>query len=133
MDKLIKKINKYWMMAFIVLAIAFVGLAIVFINLNVQGGPKFENKLGEQAKVFLVLAGYTVINSIICIYTNMTYGSTKFDKNLWLWAILHTLLGCIPVGILLIIQVVKNIKKHRADCIAYQQGQNLLRIWLESY
>ena len=71
MDRLIKKINKYWMMAFVALAIVFVGLAITFINLNVQGGPNFENKVGEQAKIFLVLAGYTVVNSIICIYTNL--------------------------------------------------------------
>ena len=122
MGSLVKKINKYWMMVFIALAVVFVALAIIFINLNVQGGPKFENKVGQQALVFLVLAAYTVVNSIICIYTNMMYGSSKYDKALWLWAILHTLLGCIPVGIMLIIQVVRNIKKNRQDKIAYQEA-----------
>ena len=122
MDKLIKKINKIWMIIFLVLAIAFVGLAITFINLNVQGGPKFENQVGQQALIFLVLAAYTVINSIICIYTNMMYGSAKYDKMLWLWAILHTILGCIPVGILLIIIVVRNIKQNRLDRIAYKKA-----------
>lgn len=122
MDSLIKKINKYWMMVFIVLAIAFVGLAITFINLNVQGGPSLENKVGGQALLFLVLAAYTVINSIICIYTNMSYGSDKYDKVLWLWAILHTFLGCIPVGIMLIIQVVKKIKQNRLERINFQKA-----------
>ena len=107
------------MMIFLVLAIAFVALAIIFINLNVQGGAKYENQVGQQALLFLVLAGYTVVNSIICIYTNMMYGSPKYDKALWLWAILHTFLGCIPVGIIFIIQVVKQIKQNRLDRIAY--------------
>ena len=89
MGKLIKKINKIWMIVFLALAVAFVGLAIAFINLNVSGNPSFDNKLGKPALVFLILAIYTVVNSIICIYTNMMYGSPKYDKKLWLWAILR--------------------------------------------
>ena len=115
MEKLIKKINKYWMIAFVLLAIASVALAIVFININVNDNPALKGKYSKQALIFLVLAIYTVVNSIICIYTNMSYGSEKFDKKLWLWAILHTLFGCIPVGIILIILVVRNIKQNRID------------------
>ena len=121
MDKLIKKINKIWMMIFLVLAIVFVGLAIAFINLNVSGNPKFDNKLAQPALIFLVLAIYTVVNSIICIYTNMTYGSAKFEKQLWLWALLHTILGCIPVGIMLIKRVIENIKQARIDRQNYKK------------
>ena len=121
MDKLIKKINKIWMYVFLVLAATFVVLAIVFINLNVSDNPKFNNQLGNQALVFLVLAVYTVVNSIICIYTNMMYGDAKFEKKLWLWAILHTFLGCIPVGILLIRRVIAQIKQKREERIAYKQ------------
>ena len=121
MTKNIKKINKIWMLAFLILAVVFVGLAIVFINLNVSGKPAFDNKLGKPALVFLVLALYTVVNSIICIYTNMMYGSPKFDKKIWLWGILHTLLGCIPVGILFIITFVKQIKQHQIDKQNYKK------------
>ena len=109
------------MLAFLILAVVFVGLAIVFINLNVSGKPAFDNKLGKPALVFLVLALYTVVNSIICIYTNMMYGSPKFDKKIWLWGILHTLLGCIPVGILFIITFVKQIKQHQIDKQNYKK------------
>ena len=121
MDKLIKKINKIWMMAFLVLAVVFVGLAIAFINLNVSGNPQFDNKLAKPALIFLVLAIYTVVNSIICIYTNMSYGSAKYEKQLWLWAILHTFLGCIPVGIMLIKRVVENIKQAKIDRQNYKK------------
>ena len=121
MDKLIKKINKIWMMIFLVLAVAFVALAIAFINLNVSGNPQFDNKLAKPALIFLVLAIYTVVNSIICIYTNMSYGSPKFDKQLWLWAILHTVLGCIPVGILFIKKVVENAKQSAIDRQNYKK------------
>ena len=121
MDKLIKKINKIWMMAFLVLAVVFVGLAIAFINLNVSGNPKFDNKLAQPALIFLILAIYTVVNSIICIYTNMSYGSAKYEKQLWLWAILHTFLGCIPVGIMLIKRVVENIKQAKIDRQNYKK------------
>ena len=121
MEKLIKKINKIWMIVFLILAIVFVGLAITFINLNVSGNPKFDNKLATPALIFLVLAIYTVVNSIICIYTNMMYGSPKYDKQLWLWAILHTLLGCIPVGILFIRIVIKQIKQNRIDRLNYKK------------
>ena len=109
------------MMIFLVLAIVFVGLAIAFINLNVSGTPKFDNKLAQPALIFLVLAIYTVVNSIICIYTNMTYGSAKFEKQLWLWALLHTILGCIPVGIMLIKRVIENIKQARIDRQNYKK------------
>ena len=121
MDKLIKKINKIWMFAFLVLAVVFVGLAIAFINLNVSGNPTFDNKLAKPALIFLVLAIYTVVNSIICIYTNMSYGSAKYEKQLWLWALLHTLLGCIPVGIMLIKRVIENIKQARIDRQNYKK------------
>ena len=103
------------MLVFLVLAVVFVGLAIVFINLNVSGNPTFDNKLAKPALIFLVVAIYTVVNSIICIYTNMMYGTSKFDKNLWLWAILHTILGCIPVGIIFISMVAKQIKQNKID------------------
>ena len=109
------------MIVFLILAIVFVGLAITFINLNVSGNPKFDNKLATPALIFLVLAIYTVVNSIICIYTNMMYGSPKYDKQLWLWAILHTLLGCIPVGILFIRIVIKQIKQNRIDRLNYKK------------
>ena len=115
MDKLVKKINKIWMLVMLVCAIAFGVLAIVFINLNVSGNPKFDNKLSQQALIFLILAIYTVVNSIICIYTNMMYGTSKFDKNLWLWAILHTILGCIPVGIIFIKKVIAQIEQNSLD------------------
>ena len=121
MDKLIKKINKIWMFVFLVLAVVFVGLAIAFINLNVSGNPAFDNKLSKPALIFLILAIYTVVNSIICIYTNMTYGSAKFDKQLWLWAILHTFLGCIPVGIMLIKKTIERIKQDRIDRQNYKK------------
>ena len=121
MDKLIKKINKIWMFVFLVLAVVFVGLAIAFINLNVSGNPTFDNKLAKPALIFLVLAIYTVVNSIICIYTNMSYGSAKYEKQLWLWALLHTILGCIPVGIMLIKRVIENIKQARIDRQNYKK------------
>ena len=115
MDKLIKKINKYWMIVFIAFAVVSLGVAIYFININVSDNPAFKGKYSNQALIFLILAIYTVINSIICIYTNMSYGGEKFEKKLWLWAILHTIVGCIPVGIMLIIQVFKNLKQKRID------------------
>ena len=121
MDKLIKKINKIWMMIFLVLAFAYVALAITFINLNVSDNPAFDGKLAQQALIFLVLAIYTVVNSIICIYTNMSYGSAKYEKQLWLWALLHTVLGCIPVGILLIKRVIENIKQAAIDRQNYKK------------
>ena len=115
MEKYVKKINKIWMMVFLAIAIVFVALAIIFINLNVSDNPAFKKQFSQQALIFLVLAIYTVVNSIICIYTNMSYGSDKFMKQLWLWAILHTLLGCLPVGIILIVQVAKQIKQNSID------------------
>ena len=121
MGKLIKKINKVWMLVFLVLAVVFVGLAIAFINLNVSSNPAFNNKLGKPALIFLILAIYTVINSIICIYTNMMFGSPKFDKKLWLWAILHTFLGCIPVGIMFIIVTVRDFKDNLHKKQEYKQ------------
>ena len=121
MGKLIKKINKVWMLVFLVLAVVFVGLAIAFINLNVSSNPAFNNKLGKPALIFLILAIYTVINSIICIYTNMMFGSPKYDKKLWLWAILHTFLGCIPVGIMFIIVTVRDFKDNLHKKQEYKQ------------
>lgn len=121
MGKLIKKINKVWMLVFLVLAVVFVGLAIAFINLNVSSNPAFNNKLGKPALIFLILAIYTVINSIICIYTNMMFGSPKFDKKLWLWAILHTFLGCIPVGIMFIMIVIKDFKANLLERQKYKE------------
>ena len=121
MGKLIKKINKVWMIIFLVLAVAFVGLAIAFINLNVSSNPAFNNKLGKPALIFLILAIYTVINSIICIYTNMMFGSPKYDKKLWLWAILHTFLGCIPVGIMFIMIVIKDFKANLLERQKYKE------------
>ena len=115
MDKYVKKINKIWMIVFIACAIVCVALAIIFINLNVSDNPAFKKQYSNQALIFLVLAIYTVVNSIICIYTNMMHGTPKFDKQLWLWAILHTLLGCLPVGIIFIMQVVRQIKQNRLE------------------
>lgn len=119
MEKHIKKINKIWMIVFIVLAIACAALAIIFLNLNVSKNINLKQHFSTQALIFLLLAIYTVLNSIICIYTNMSYGSDKFDKKLWLWAVLHTLFGCIPVGIILIVRVVKNIKQNRIERKTY--------------
>ncbi len=121
MEKLIKKINKIWMIAILVLAVVFVGLAIVFINLNVSGLEQFDQKLSKPALVFLIIAIYTVVSSIICIYTNMMYGSAKFEKNLWLWAALHTLLGCTPVGVMLFIEVADRVKKERAERLEFKK------------
>ena len=115
MEKYTKKINKIWMIVFLLLAVICVAAAIIFINLNVSDDVAFKKQFSKQALIFLVLAIYTVVNSIICIYTNMAYGTDKFDKKLWLWAILHTILGCIPVGIILIIQVAKQIKQNRIE------------------
>ena len=109
------------MLVFLVLAVVFVGLAIAFINLNVSSNPAFNNKLGKPALIFLILAIYTVINSIICIYTNMMFGSPKYDKKLWLWAILHTFLGCIPVGIMFIIVTVRDFKDNLHKKQEYKQ------------
>lgn len=124
MEKLVKKINKIWMMVFLVLAIISVVMAVVFINLNVSDDPNLNNHLAAPALVMLILAIYTVVNSIICIYTNMMYGSAKYEKQLWLWAILHTLLGCIPVGIYFITKVVNQIKEALAlrKTVAANQG-----------
>ena len=105
----------------LVLAVVCVACAIIFINLNVSGNPEFDNKLGNQALIFLVLAIYTVVNSIVCIYTNMTYGSEKFDKKIWLWTVLHIICGCCPVGVLLAIEVVGQIKQNRLDKINYKK------------
>lgn len=110
-QKLIKKINKYWMYAFLLMAAVSVIMTIVFINLNVSKDPKYNSKFVGISKIMLVISIYTVINSIICVYTNMQYGSSKFDKKKPIWAILHTLLGCIPVGIMLIIDVINDIKE----------------------
>ena len=115
MEKYTKKINKIWMIVFLLLAVVCVAVAIIFINLNVSDNVAFKKQFSKQALIFLVLAIYTVVNSIICIYTNMAYGTDKFDKKLWIWAILHTLLGCIPVGIILITQVVKQVKQNRIE------------------
>ena len=89
---------------YVVLAIALVSvaLAVIFINLNVSDNAELNNKLATPALICLVIAIYFVIDSIICIYTNMEYGGPKFEKKLPVWAILHTFLGCIPVGIALI-------------------------------
>ena len=111
MDKLIKKINKIWMYVILLGAAVSGLLAIIFINLNVSDNPQFNNQLSQPALISLIIAIYTIVNSIICIYTNMTYGTPKFDKKIGLWAVLHTILGCIPVGILLIKRVVNEIKE----------------------
>ena len=114
MEKLIKKINKIWMIAVLILGVTFALLAIVFINLNVSGLKQFDNKLAQPALVFLVLALYFIVSSIICIYTNMAFGSAKYAKQLGLWAVLHTLLGCIPVGIMFFISIFKSAKVKKA-------------------
>ena len=110
MNTKIKKINKIWMYVALAAAIVSVVLAVVFINLNVSGNPKYDNKLATPALVCLVIALYTVVNSILCINTNMTYGSPKFEKKFIVWAILNTIFGCIPVGIMMIAEFVNRIK-----------------------
>jgi len=101
-EESIKKVNKIWM--FVVLAIAVISLilTVIFINMNVSGDPRYDNQLATPALITLIITLYFGVNSIICIYTNMTYGTPKFDKKFLLWAILHTVFGCIPVGIMLI-------------------------------
>ena len=110
MNKNIKKINKIWMYCILAVAVVSVLLAIIFINLNVSNNPKYSNQLSTPALICLLIALYTVVNSIICIYTNMTYGTPKFEKKFWLWTIFHTFLGCIPVGIMMIGELVNRIK-----------------------
>ena len=110
-----------------VLAVAIVStvLAITFINLNVSGPKSVNDKLAMPALICLVIALYTVVGSIICIYTNMTYGSEKFDKATWLWAILHTLFACIPVGILLFMKVA-NARRKKAEMLKkFKEEQEL--------
>ena len=114
MDKQIKKINKIWMIAVLSIAVVAAILAITFINLNVSGIKRFDNKLATPALISLVIAIYFVASSIICIYTNMSYGSGDFNKSLWLWAILHTIFGCIPVGIMFFKNVFAAAKEKRA-------------------
>lgn len=123
METKIKKINKIWMYVFLTFAIVSAVLAVVFINLNVSGDKRYDNLLATPALICLVIAIYTIVNSIICIYTNMTYGSAKFEKQLGLWAVLHTILGCIPVGILLIMRVINSIKEKRELRLRAEQEQ----------
>lgn len=125
MNNNIKKVNKIWMYFMLAFAAASVVLAVVFINLNVSDNPRFNNQLSTPALVCLVIAFYTVVNSILCIYTNMTYGTPKFEKKFAIWAILNTFLGCIPVGIMLIIELVNRIKRNVSDRKEYAEKLEL--------
>jgi multiple sugar transport system permease protein len=122
----IKKINKIWMYVVLALAAVSVVLAVVFINLNVSGKPQYDNKLSTPALICLIIALYTVVNSILCVNTNMTYGSPKFEKKFIVWAILNTFLGCIPVGIMLITEFVNRIKNKVSVRKKYEEKQNSL-------
>ena len=121
MDKRIKKINKIWMYIILVGAIVSAGLAIVFININVSDNKNLNNYYSNAALYSLIFAIYFVINSILCIYTNMTYGTPKFEKKRIVWAVLNTVLGCIPVGVILFSNFFKELKAKRQQRKEYNE------------
>jgi len=122
----IKKINKIWMAVVLVVAIIALASAVTLIYLNVSGIEQFDNKLSTPAIVALIFAIYFGASSIICIYTNMEYGSSKFNSKIFLWALLHTVFGCIPAGIMLFRDLFaeKKAEREKRKALALELAEN---------